>query len=73
MIKVDCVNPCSSGDINIRKPGDGVWKTVTIPVSQMVSGGLNLTKVNTPFIILPKWDYQKSVHLQVDNIKWIKP
>ncbi len=73
VIKADCVNPCSSGDINIGKPGDGVWETVTVPVSQMVTGGLNLTKVNTPFIIMPKWDDQKGVHLQLDNIKWVKP
>ena len=73
VVKADCVNPCSSGDINIGKPGNGVWETVTVPVSTMVTGGLNLSKVNTPFIILPKWDDQKGVHLQLDNIKWVKP
>lgn len=73
VVKADCVNPCSSGDINIGKPGDGVWETVTVPVSTLVTGGLNLSKVNTPFIILPKWGDQNGVHLQLDNIKWVKP
>lgn len=73
IVKADCVNPCSSGDISIGKPGDGVWETVTVPVSTFKAGGLNLTKVNTPFIILPKWDDQKGVHMQLDNIKWVKP
>jgi beta-glucanase (GH16 family) len=73
VIKADCVNPCSSGEIPIGVVGNGSWQTITIPISQMVTGGLNLSKVNTPFIVMPTWGAQKDVHLQLDNIRWVKP
>lgn len=73
VVKADCVNPCGSGDIPLGVVANGEWKTIQIPISQMVSGGLNLSKVNTPFVILPTWGQQSGVHLQVDNIRWINP
>lgn len=77
VVKADCVSPCTSGDMVLGKIANGVWETKTIPVSQLVTGAggnhLDLTKLNTPFAILPTWGDQKGVHLQVDNIKWIKP
>ena len=73
VVKVDCVNPCSSGDIPLGFVANGEWETITVPVSQMVTGGLDLSKINTPFVILPTWGEQNSVHLQLDNIRWIKP
>ncbi|HSC68682.1 MAG TPA: family 16 glycosylhydrolase [Cellvibrio sp.] len=73
VIKADCVNPCSSGDIPLGFVADGQWETFKIPVANMVSGGLVLSKVNTPFIILPTWGSQHGVHVQLDNIRWIKP
>lgn len=73
VVKADCVNPCSSGDIGIGVVGDGVWETVTVPVSQMVTGGLNAAKVDTPFVLLPTWGSQEGVHLQLDNIRWVNP
>lgn len=72
-IKADCVNPCSSGDINIAQPGMGDWQTVVVPISDLVAGGLDLSKVNTPFALLPEWGSQQGVHLQLDNIEWLLP
>jgi len=73
VVKADCVNPCSSGDIEIGKVGDGQWETVTIPVADLIAGGLNPNRVDTPFVILPVWGDQYGVHLQLDNIKWVLP
>ena len=73
VIKADCVSPCGSGDIPLGFVANGEWKTFQIPVATMVSGGLVLTKVNTPFVILPTWGSQNGVHLQVDNIRWVNP
>ena len=73
VVKADCVNPCSSGDLALGFVADGEWETFQVPVSQMVSGGLDLSKVNTPFIILPTWGSQNGVHLQLDNIRWVNP
>ena len=78
IVKADCVDPCSSGDILIPngKVADGVWQTITIPISTFVTGvggkQLNLSKLNTPFVIFPTWGSQAGVELQVDNVKWVK-
>ena len=71
-IKADCTHPCSSGDINIGQPGMNGWQTVQVPVSDLVAGGLDLSKVNTPFALLPRWTEQAGVHLQLDNILWLR-
>ena len=73
VVKADCVNPCSSGDIALGKVADGVWQTIRVPAATMVTGGLNLAKLNTPFVILPTWGEQQNVHFQLDNIRWVKP
>lgn len=72
IVKADCKNPCSSGDIPVGKKGDGAWETVTVPISQFVTGGLNLSRVDTPFVIFPTWGAQAGVELQVDNVRWVK-
>ncbi len=74
LIKADCVYPCTSGDIAVPggKVADGVWETITVPIATLVTGGLNLSKLNTPFVIFPTMDKQAGVELQVDNIKWVK-
>ena len=71
-IKADCTHPCSCGDINIGRPGMNGWQTVQVPVSDLVAGGLDLSKVNTPFALLPRWTEQAGVHLQLDNILWLR-
>ncbi len=69
VVKVDCVNPCSSGDIPIGVVGNGSWETVSVPIASMLPA-LNLGQVNTPFALLPVWGQQEGVHLQLDNIRW---
>ena len=41
-MKVDCSFPCTSGDQNLGVIADGVWEQITIPVSRLVAGGLDL-------------------------------
>ncbi|TQV65973.1 glycoside hydrolase family 16 protein [Exilibacterium tricleocarpae] len=73
ILKVDCVHPCSSGDYSLGAPGAGNWETVDVAVSDLVAGGLDLGKVNTPFVLFPTWGAQGDVHLQIDNIRWLLP
>jgi len=68
--KVDCIYPCTTGDQVLGVVADGSWETITIPVSSLVSNGLDLTKVNTGLVIYPTWGDQQGVHFQVDNIVW---
>ncbi|MBE8717832.1 glycoside hydrolase family 16 protein [Cellvibrio polysaccharolyticus] len=73
VVKADCVNPCSSGDIPIGRVGENGWETITVPVADLVAGGLDLSKIDTPFVLLPLWGQQQGVHLQLDNIRWTLP
>ena len=71
-MKIDCVFPCTSGDQAIGKVGDGEWETVRIPVTRLLSGGLNLATVNTGLVIFPT-DQSVALTFQLDNIEWLGP
>ncbi len=68
-MKVDCIFPCTSGDQFLGRIADGVWETITIPVSQLVRGGLDLTSVNTGIVVFPGFA-PVGVTFQLDNIRW---
>ena len=73
IMKIDCVFPCTSGDQPIGVVGDGAWETVSIPVAQLVGGGLDLTTVNTGIVIFPDIPDQQAgatVVFQIDNVRW---
>lgn len=69
-MKIDCVFPCTSGDQHIGKVGDGEWETVQIPVTRLLSGGLNLATVNTGLVIFPT-DQSVALTFLLDNIQWL--
>jgi len=73
IMKIDCGFPCTSGDQPIGVVGDGVWETVSTPVSQLVGTGLNLTTVNTGIVVFPDIANQQAgatVTFQIDNVRW---
>ncbi len=70
IVKADCVHPCTSGDRPVSLSGSGDWETVVVPIADFVTGGLDLSKVNTPFAILPAGE-QGGVTIQVDNVRWV--
>ena len=70
VMKVDCVFPCTSGDQVIGVKGLTGWETVSVPVEQLVGGGLDLTKVNTGLVIFPTPSEQTGVVFRLDNIYW---
>lgn len=69
--KVDCVWPCTSGERDLGKVGDGVWETVTVPVGPMVDGGLNLATVNTGLALVSPAEQASDLSFQLDNIFWV--
>ena len=69
-MKIDCVFPCTSGDQPIGKVGDGEWETVRVPVTRLLSGGLNLATVNTGIVVFPT-DQTVPLTFQLDNIEWL--
>ncbi|MDN3651599.1 family 16 glycosylhydrolase [Thalassotalea ponticola] len=68
--KVDCVYPCTTGDQVLGVVADGVWETIRVPVSTLVSQGLDITSVNTGLVIYPTWGDQNNVTFMIDNIRW---
>jgi len=70
IMQVGCVFPCTSGEQNIGRVGDGVWETVRIPISQLTTGSnLDLTIINTGLELFPQAP-QNNVVYQVDNVRW---
>ncbi|MCJ7558657.1 MAG: family 16 glycosylhydrolase, partial [Gammaproteobacteria bacterium] len=68
--KVDCFYPCTSGDKALGVVGDGVWETITFPVSQLTSTGLDLSNVNVGLVIFPTTQ-AGGITFQLDNIRWV--
>ncbi len=69
-MKVDCFFPCTSGDKNLGVIADGVWETVTVPVSSLTGSGLDLNAVNTGVVIFPT-SQSGTIRYRLDNIRWI--
>ena len=72
LVKLECVYPCQSGEYILNVPQLNTWTSISLSIADMVRDGLDLTKVNIPFQILPAWGVQDGAHFQVDNIRWVK-
>ncbi|MES2822011.1 MAG: hypothetical protein V4732_00315 [Pseudomonadota bacterium] len=71
-VLVECVYPCTSHAYPLVIPTVNQWVTQEIPVADLIYGGLDISKVNMVFQILPSWDKQTGVNFQLDNIRWEK-
>lgn len=60
----------SSGDLSVPLPDNNDWNTITIPVDQLTSTGLDLSLVTAPFVVFPVFDQQANLTFQVGNIRW---
>jgi hypothetical protein len=69
---IECGWPCVS-TFEIIQPGAlNEWKRIEIPVAHLIDRGLNIQRVSTGFQIMPEWNKQSGVHLQIDNMRWVK-
>ena len=67
-MKIDCVFPCSSGEQALGSKGTVGWETVTLPLSMLVAGGLDVSSVNTGIVI---WATNAtSTVFQIDNVRF---
>ncbi len=69
---IECGWPCGSTPKIIKPAALNQWQTVEISVAEMMTRGLDITKVATGFMILPTWGEQANAHYQLDNIRWLK-
>lgn len=67
-MKLDCVYPCTSGDQALGNLPVGEWQTVTVALSDLVAGGLDLSKVNTGLVIWATG--HDGTVFQLDNIRF---
>ncbi|QJR82933.1 family 16 glycosylhydrolase [Alteromonas pelagimontana] len=73
-VKMECGNPCGSGDFPIEAPAIGEWKHYSIPIADLVThpgSSLDLTQVDTPLVVFPAWGNQQGVVMQIDNVKLV--
>lgn len=70
IMKADCVYPCTSGDQAIGTAGLDGWQTVSVPVSQLVAGGLDLSNVSTGIVIWPDPAGNEGFTYRIDNVYW---
>lgn len=68
-----CNYPCTSEFLPVPEvPADNQWHTITIPISLYTNTGLNISLLGQPFVFAPAWGDQGGVHIQLDNIRWVK-
>jgi endo-1,3(4)-beta-glucanase len=67
-VKLDCIWPCTSGDLSLGSRGASGWEAVEVPLATLVTGGLNLGNVSTGLVI---WASDAtSTILRVDNVRF---
>ena len=74
-MKMDCFDPCGTGDYPITPAPTGEWKHISVPLADLVAhpgSTLDLTNVNTPLVVFPSWGDQKSVVLRIDELKLVR-
>lgn len=70
VMTTQCGYPCQSTPRTLGMVGASEWETVSIPVGDLVSAGLDLSKVNVGFIIYPVISQQANVVFRIDNVEW---
>ncbi len=71
-VRVECAWPCTSHTAQIPVSIINNWQHVDISIADMVRSGLDLSKVDSSFIIRPLYSEQRGVSFQLDNIEWKK-
>ena len=70
-LTVECGFPCSSRPLPLTTSMNQ-WITQEIAIADLISSGLDTSKVNIVFQIAPYWNNQMGVNFQLDNIRWEK-
>lgn len=70
VFKIDCFDPCSSGEQPLGVVGDGVWQTITVDIATLTN--LDVSNINSPLVIFPTWGDQQGVTFLLDNVRFEK-
>lgn len=69
--RMDCLWPCSSHEAQILIPTLDTWTHVSLPISDFIASGLDITKVNNSLVLVP-FGSQANLHIQLDNVQFSK-
>ena len=77
VVKAESGPSTGTGDYVIS-PALNSWQTVQVRIADMMAApnsnpAFDISAFNTPFVFLPAWGDQSGVHVQLDNIRWVKP
>lgn len=70
-VSADCVYPCQGGPVKLNNVGVGEWQTISIPASQMMSGGLNSITMENVSTFSISSDGFRDATFRLDNISWL--
>lgn len=68
IFRTDCGYPCTSGDVGLGYPELNVWTHYEISLQDLANAGLDLERVNTPFVISTELGNQGGLKLMIDNV-----
>ena len=72
-IKMESEDDTRGDDYSLPMYSTGVWHHVSVPVSDLNTGTLDIEKVNKPLAILPMWNAsQAGVHFSFKNVRLVK-
>lgn len=72
-IKLESEGDTRGDDYPLAKYETGSWHHVSVAVSDLNTGTLDIEKVNKPFAILPMWNAsQAGVHFRFKNVRLVK-
>jgi hypothetical protein len=73
-VKIDCIFPCQSKEIQFEPSQLNTWETFNIPLSELINEGgspsLDITKVSTGIVIFAKPNNQDGIIYLLDNVFW---
>ena len=68
-MKIDCVWPCTSGEVRTNTNLTSEWQTISVSISQLIDGGLDLTTVDTGLVFWPI--NHQGTTVEIDRVRWI--
>lgn len=71
VVRMDCVWPCAAHETPIIIPTLGTWTHVSLPISDLIASGLDISKISASLVLVPRGD-QANLHFQLDNVQLSK-
>ena len=68
-MKIDCVWPCTSGEVRTNTNLTSEWQAISVSISQLIDGGLDLTTVDTGLVFWPI--NHQGTTVEIDRVRWI--